>query len=116
MDGLPLNFHTILGAVLVLVMVARVIVRISAPVSSTLISKLIFTALYAAVFFILGMGGWIAYQRNLPGHLIHPASAIGRGGFHQLGEIHKMGWNILIGLVVLHVGVTFYEQFSRKAH
>ncbi len=116
MPRLPLNLHMIVGAVLLIVMIVRVVLRFTHPVSSSENKFAVFIqlALYLSIFFILGMGAWIAYQRNLLGYLLDPVSAIGRGGFRQLGEAHKLGWFILLGLAVLHVGIRVYEQFIRK--
>lgn len=116
MAGLPLNLHMVVGFALLIVMVIRVIMRFVVPIEPRPgpSASIIHTALYAAVFFILCMGGWITYQRNLFGYLLDPTSAVGRGGFRQLGEIHKMGWYTLIGLVVLHISVYVYEQFIRR--
>lgn len=118
MPGLPLNLHMILGAVLSIVMIARVILRFthSTPASENKLAVSIQLALYLSIFFVLGMGAWIAYQRNLLGYLLNPNSAIGRGGFRQLGELHKTGWFILLGLATAHVGITIYEQFNQKAN
>ena len=117
MPGLPLNLHMIIGVVLVGVMIARVILRFaySSLVSKNKLAVFIQLALYLSVFYILGMGAWIAHQRNLLGYLLDPNSAIGRGGFRQLGELHKMGWFILLGLATAHVGIMCYEQFNHKA-
>jgi cytochrome b561 len=117
MPGLPLNLHMILGAVLLIVMIARVLLRFthSTPASKNKLAVSIELVLYLSTFFVLGMGAWIAYQRNLLRYLLDPNSAIGRGGFRQLGELHKTGWFILLGLATAHVGITIYEQFNQKA-
>ena len=116
MPGLPLNLHMILGAVLLIMMIARVLLRFthSTPASKNKLAVSIQLVLYLSTFFVLGMGAWIAYQRNLLGYLLDPNSAIGRGGFRQLGEVHKLGWFILLGIAVLHVSITLYEQFIQK--
>lgn len=118
MPGLPLNLHMILGAVLVVVMIARMVLRFahSPSASENKLAVSIQLALYLSIFFVLGMGIWIAYQRNLLGYLLDPNSAIGRGGFRQLGELHKTGWFILLGLATAHIGITIYEQFNQKAN
>ena len=117
MPRLPLNLHMIIGLALVVVMIARVILRFaySSLISKNKLAVFIQLALYLSVFYILGMGAWIAHQRNLLGYLLDPNSAIGRGGFRQLEELHKMGWFILLGLATAHVGITIYEQFNQKA-
>jgi len=70
--------------------------------------------LYIGIFFVLITGGWIAYQRNLLGYLLDPNSAFGRGGFKLLADIHKLGWQILLGWIILHIGTVFYRQFLKK--
>lgn len=117
MPGLPLNWHMIIGMLLAVVILVRVILRFRhlTSASQNKFAFFIQLALYLSVFFILGMGAWIAHQRNLLGYLLDPNSAIGRGGFRQLGELHKMGWFILLGLLVAHVVITIYELFNQKA-
>lgn len=39
----------------------------------------------------LGMGAWIAYQRNLPGYLADQNSAIGRAASVNWGKFIKQG-------------------------
>lgn len=69
---------------------------------------------YLFVFFVLGMGAWIAYQRNLFGYIFDPNSAVGRGSFKLLADIHKVGWQVSLGWIVLHVGMVIYRDFFRK--
>ncbi|MBK9781357.1 MAG: cytochrome b/b6 domain-containing protein [Anaerolineales bacterium] len=75
---------------------------------------LFYLLLYLLAFFVLGMGVWIAYQRNLLGYILDPNSAIGRGSFKLLADIHKSGWQILFGWILLHVSALLYRQFLKK--
>ena len=116
MPNLPLNLHTILGGILLPIMLMRLIekVRVLKHGISHPIVTYFYLSPYLLSFFVLGMGAWIAYQRNLPGYLFAPNSAVGRGGFKLLADIHKLGWQILLGWIVLHVGTVFYRQFLKK--
>jgi len=115
----PINIHMIIGALLLLVMIIRVIVRFTtkspawAKTGSPLLDKLgelVHLGLYLAVFFILGMGGLIAYNRNLFAYLLDTTATVGRrAGF--IGRIHQLGWILAVGLVLLHIGAAFYHQF-----
>lgn len=115
-QGLPLNLHTILGGFLLIIMVMRLILKINALRHGifNFPQAIFYLLLYLLAFFVLGMGVWIAYQRNLIGYLVDPNSAIGRGSFKLLTDIHKLGWQILFGWIVLHVGMMFYRQFIKK--
>lgn len=115
-QGLPLNLHTILGGFLLIVMVIRLIAKVNALRHgiSNFPETIFYLLLYLLAFFVLGMGVWIAYQRNLIGYLVDPNSAIGRGSFKLLSDIHKVGWQLLLGWIVLHVGMVFYRQFIKK--
>lgn len=116
MHGLPLNLHMILGGVLVIVMIVRLVSRVRniLPGSGNRISAVYFPFLYLLVFFMLGMGGWIAYQRNLLGYLLDPNIAIGRGSFKRLANIHKISWQLTLGWIILHIGMVTYRQFVRR--
>jgi cytochrome b561 len=70
----PINIHMILGSLLLIVLVFRLIVRFTtkrpawADTGNKLLNQLgefVHYGLYLAAFFILGMGAWIAYNRNL---------------------------------------------------
>jgi cytochrome b561 len=63
-------------------------------------------------FFILGMGGLIAYKRNLFGYLLDSSAQVTRAGF--IGDIHHLGYILAMGLVLVHVGAAFYHQFILK--
>lgn len=115
-QGLPLNLHTILGGFLLIIMVMRLIVKVNAlwhGISSDP-ETFFYLFLYLLAFFVLGMGAWIAYQRNLLGYLLDPNSAIGRGSFKLLADIHKVGWQILLGWIIVHIGMVFHRQFFKK--
>ena len=105
MQGLPLNLHMILGCILVVVMSVRLVSKIRRGRSEkrNRNSDIFYLLLYLFVFFMLGMGGRIAYQRNLLGYLLDPNTAIGRGSFKRLADIHKIGWQITLGWIILHV-------------
>ena len=114
LDGLPLNAHTIIGVVLAFTMVIRLILYTGNPTKPFLIANIVYNLLYIGIFFVLITGGWIAYQRNLLGYLLDPNSAFGRGGFKLLADIHKLGWEILLGWILLHIGIMSYRQFLKK--
>lgn len=115
-QGMPLNLHMILGGILLMVMMMRVIAKLKVVHhgNSQHLEVVFYLLFYLFVFFILGMGVWIAYQRNLVGYILDPNSAIGRGSFKLLADIHKLGWHVSLGWVVLHVGMVIYRQFIRK--
>jgi len=117
----PINIHMILGALLLAVMVIRLIIRFStsrpAPVDAgnaffNKVGELTHLGLYLGAFFILGMGGLIAYNRNLFTYLLNNSANIQRAGF--LGEIHQLGWILIMALVFLHVAAALYHQFMLK--
>ncbi len=117
----PINIHMIFGALLLLVMVTRLIVRFTtkrpewANTGNSFLNKLgelVHYALYLVVFFILGMGALIAYNRNLFAYLMGTGTAHGRVGF--IGAIHHLGWFMAVLLVMGHVGAALYHQFILK--
>ena len=117
----PINIHMILGALLLAVLVIRLVVRFTskrplwADTGNVLLNKLgelVHYALYLAVFFILGMGAWIAYNRNLFAYMVGTGSALRRVGF--IGAIHQLGWVFALGLIIAHVGAALYHQFIIK--
>ena len=114
--GLPLNLHTILGGFLLIVMVMRLIAKVNTLRHgiSNYPEAIFYLLLYLFAFFVLGMGVWITYQRNLLGYLLDPNSAIGRGSFKLFADIHKVGWQILLGWVIVHIGMVLYRQFFKK--
>lgn len=113
---LPLNLHTILGGILLIVMMMRLIEKLKTIrfANSHRLEMFFYLLPYLFVFFVLGIGAWIAFQRNLLGYLVDPNSAFGRGGFKLLADIHKLGWQILLGWIILHIGTVFYRQFLKK--
>lgn len=116
MPMLPLNLHTILGGVLLIVMIMRLITKLKAIRHGNAHQPEVtfYLLLYLFVFFVLGMGVWIAYQRNLLGYILDPNSAIGRGSFKLLADIHKLGWKVSLGWVTLHVSLVIYRHFFKK--
>lgn len=117
----PINFHMILGALLLVVMVARLITRFStarpAPLDAgnaffNKIGELTHLGLYAVAFAILGMGGAIAIKRNLFGYLMDSTAQISRAGF--LGDVHHLFYLLAMALIFLHVGAALYHQFMLK--
>ena len=114
----PINIHMILGASLLIVMVLRLVIRFTtkrpawAETGNKLfnwLGELVHLALYLLVFFILGMGGLIAYDRNIFGYLMGSGSVHGRAGF--FGLVHHLGWVLVLGLILLHVLAALYHQF-----
>lgn len=116
MDGLPLNFHMILGFLLAFVMLIRVCTRFATknPTAMNPMARMMYLALYSFTFITLGIGAWIAYRRNLLGYLIDPVSAVGRGGFKLPADLHKLSWQIALGWVILHVVMIAYRQILHK--
>lgn len=116
MPMLPLNLHTILGGILLIVMMMRLIEKLKTVrfANSHRLEIFFYLSPYLFVFFVLGIGVWIAFQRNLLGYLLDPNSAFGRGGFKLLADIHKLGWQILLGWILLHIGIMSYRQFLKK--
>ncbi|MBK9600533.1 MAG: cytochrome b/b6 domain-containing protein [Anaerolineales bacterium] len=117
----PINIHMMLGSMLLMVMITRLIVRFitkqpaQADTGNALFNKLgewMHYGLYLAAFFILGMGALIANKRNLFAVAMGNGSVAGRAG--SLGEIHQLGWFLVILLVLGHVGAALYHQFILK--
>ncbi len=114
-DGLPLNTHMIVGFALTFVMVIRFAAHFASPNynETNLVDRVLYAGLYIAVFFVLGMGAWVAYQRNLLGYLLDPVTAIGRGSFKLLADIHRFAWQLTFGWVLLHVGRIVFRRLKR---
>ena len=115
MSMLPLNLHTILGGILLIVMMMRLIEKLKTVrfANSHRLEMVFYLLPYLFVFFVLGMGVWIAYQRNLLGYLIDPATAVGRGSFKLLADIHQFSWQMTLGWVFLHVGMVTFRRLNR---
>lgn len=118
---LPINIHMMLGALLLVVMVTRLIARFTtkrpawADTGNSLLNKLgelIHYALYLVTFFILGMGGLIAYNRNFFEYLMGTGDVVRAARF--MGAIHQLGWFLALLLVMGHVGAALYHQFILK--
>ncbi|HSO12056.1 MAG TPA: cytochrome b/b6 domain-containing protein [Anaerolineales bacterium] len=116
--GSPINIHMVLGTLLLLVMLARVVVRLTtrhpewADTGSKILNQLgglVHLGLYLVVFYILGMGALIAYNRNLFAYVMGTGTAVGRAGF--LGGFHQLGWALALLLVFAHVLAALYHQF-----
>lgn len=114
----PVNIHMILGATLLLVMLARVAVRFTtrhpawADTGNKLLNQLgglVHLGLYLAVFYILGMGALIAANRNLFAYVVGTSTTVGQAGI--FGGFHELGWSLILLLVFVHLGATFYHQF-----
>ena len=117
----PISIHMILGALLLIILLVRLAVRFStsrpAPVDAgnpffNKIGELTHLGLYLIAFFILGLGGVIAYSRNLFAYLLNPAANILEGGF--ITKIHHLGWLLALALIALHVGAALYHQVILK--
>jgi cytochrome b561 len=117
----PITPHMVLGSLLLVTMVIRLITRLKvkrpaqADAGNPFLNKLgdlVHIGLYAAAFYILGLGGLIASQRNLIGY------ALGSGSVERVSEglrmFHKLGWLAIIGLLFLHIGGAVYHQFILK--
>ncbi len=115
LDGLPLNSHMVIGSALAFITIIRLMFHIKNFTKTTLTANIFYSILYAGIFFILATGCLIAQKRNLFGYLFNPNSAIGKGSFKLLADIHKTGWQILLGLVIVHVGMVFYSLFFKKS-
>ncbi len=117
----PIGIHMILGSLLLLTMVVRLIVRFTtarpAPADTgnwlfNKVGELTHLGLYLGSFSILGLGGLIAYNRNLFGYLMDSSTQISRAGF--IGEIHQAFYLLTMALIFLHVGAALYHQFILK--
>lgn len=117
----PISIHMVLGVGLLAIMLLRVIVRFTTPrpawanTGNELLNKLgewVHLGLYLIVFFILGLGGLIAYNRNLFAVALGTGTVSGRAGL--IGDIHHLGWLAAFMLVALHVGAALYHQFILK--
>lgn len=114
----PVNVHMVLGAFLLVIMLARLATRFAsklpAPLDAgnplfNLFARLTHLGLYLIVFFILALGGLVAYNRNLFAYLMNNSVSLTRPGPVQF--IHHAGWLLAIALVTVHVGAALYHQF-----
>ena len=119
--GSPINIHMILGGLLLIVLIARIIVRFTtkrpawADTGSPFLNRLgelVHYGLYGLAFFILGLGGLIAYDRNLFAVVMGTGTAGGRVG--AIGALHHLGWILAVLLIAAHVGAALYHQFIIK--
>lgn len=117
----PISIHMILGAGLLITMILRVIFRYAMPRPARVdtgnklmdkIGELTHLGLYLGAFAILGLGGLIAYNRNLFAVALGTGGVTGRAGF--IGSIHHLGWLAAMALILLHVGAAFYHQIILK--
>jgi cytochrome b561 len=118
----PIDIHMILGVLLLIVLVIRVIVRFTtkrpawADTGNAMLNKfgeLVHFGLYGLAFFILGMGGLIAYNRNLFAAIMGASGMTGEGG-GLVGIFHQLGWFLAMMLILAHVGGAVYHQFILK--
>ena len=118
----PINIHMVLGAALLLVMLVRVVVRFTtkhpvwADTGNKLLNQLgglVHLGLYLVVFYILGMGALIANNRNLFGYVMGTTTTVSRSA-GAFGELHQLGWALVLLLVFAHVGAALYHQFILK--
>ncbi|MBI5840218.1 MAG: cytochrome b/b6 domain-containing protein [Chloroflexi bacterium] len=117
----PINIHMMLGGLLLVILVARLIVRFTtqrpawATTGNALLNKLgrlVHVGLYGMAFFILGLGGLIAYKRNLFAVVLGTGFANDEGW--TLTRIHHLGWILALLLIFAHVGTALYHQFILK--
>lgn len=94
-----MNIHMRLGFILLVLMVTRVIIRFATKRPAALdagsaffnkIGELTHLGLYLIAFLILGLGGLIAYNRNLFAYMADNSAQITRAG--SLGDIHHLGF------------------------
>jgi cytochrome b561 len=118
----PINIHIILGAFLVLVLVVRLIMRFTtqrpawANTGNEFLNKigeLVHVGLYFFSFFILILGGFIAYQRNLFAYVLGTGS-VSNVRVRFIGPLHHLGWLAILGLLFLHIAGALYHQFIIK--
>lgn len=119
----PINIHMIFGVALLVIMLFRVIVRFSTAQpawadtgnqSLNKLGELVHLGLYLIIFFILGLGGLIAYNRNLFAVALGVGNVSGRAGL--IAKIHHLGWLMALLLIAAHVGAALYHQFILKDH
>ncbi len=118
----PIDIHIILGALLIVTLVIRLIVRFTtkrpewANTGNPFLNKLgelVHIGLYFFAFYILIIGGLIAYQRNFFAYVMGTGS-VTHYKFALLGPLHGLGWLAITGLVLLHLSGAFYHQFIIK--
>jgi len=119
--GSPINIHIILGALLLVVVLVRIVVRLVSKRPKwadtgnyylNLLGELVHYGLYLAMLFILGMGVWIAFSRNLFAYALGTGSAT--HGVRFVQTIHHLGWIMALGLIGLHVAGALYHQYIIK--
>ena len=117
----PITIHMKLGAILLILMIARLIVRFTtqrpgwADAGNSFFNKvgeLTHLGLYGIAFFILGLGGLIAFKRNLIGYALDATAQVSRAG--SISIIHHLGWLLAMLLIALHVGAALYHQIILK--
>jgi len=118
----PINIHMILGALLLVTLVIRLIVRFATKRPEwantgnkylNLLGELVHVGLYFFAFFILVVGGMLASKRNLLGYALGTGALV-RGRYGIIGELHQLGWFVIVMLLFLHVAGALYHQFIIK--
>jgi cytochrome b561 len=122
----PIDNHMVVGAIILVLMVARLIVRITTrhPEWATTgnrwldrLGGLTHFGLYALTFAILGAGGIMAYRDGLLAGVVGIAGTSAQGfsfGGFLFRALHGLSWNLLLLLLILHIGASLYHQFIRK--
>ena len=115
----PIDIHITLGALLLVTMVIRLIVRFTtkrpawANTGNQFLNKLgelVHVGLYFFSFFILALGGFIAYKRNLFAYVLGSGS-VSHVRLGLINPLHHLAWLAIMGLLLLHVGGAVYHQF-----
>ena len=119
----PINIHMILGVLLLVVMLARFVARFTtkhpawADTGNAFLNKLgeyVHYALYLVVFWILGIGAFMAYSRGLIAYAMGASDKVARAG--AIVGLHEIGWGLGLLLIFGHVGAALYHQFIIKDH
>jgi len=117
----PISIHMILGAILLALILVRVVARFATKRPAwadtgnkylNQLGELVHYGLYLVTLFILGLGAWIASDRNLIGYALGTGQVV--RGTRFIRSFHHLGWIMAVGLILLHVGAALYHQFILK--
>jgi cytochrome b561 len=122
----PIDIHMVVGVIILVLMLVRLVVRFTTrqPEWATTgnrwldrLGGLTHFGLYVLIFLILGAGGIMAYQDGLLAGVLGSATTSTQGfsfGGFLFRALHGLSWNLLLLLLVLHIGASLYHQFIRK--
>jgi len=116
-----IDIHMILGVVLLVVIVTRLIVRLTTKRPAwadtgnkylNMLGEFVHWAMYLVIFLILGMGGYMAFSRNLIGSLLGSGAVLRAPRI--ISAVHHLSWFLIVLLLFAHIAGALYHQFIIK--